>query len=224
MAAGYGGAWGKYALPYSVSRWQVDRWWDMQGPRFRGRVLDVGGSKRRRFGRFVVPGDAVEVVNPDPEEGADYVLPMECLPGHGRYDVIRMSEILEHVQEPLVLLRAARRLLTVEGDLLITVPMIYRVHAAEDYGRWTPARLVLEVEQAGFHVESLWALGAVGSVLVDIAKQALGFTPRWLRWCAQPALAAAQWLLVDVLERRWSPAGPAYLWTTGWGVHARRAA
>lgn len=219
--------WGRYRLGYSVSRLYVDRFWEAHRQILRGRVLDVGGSRMRRFGRFDVfalPLAQVEVVNPDPREGADYVCGLEDLHVPApRYDAIRMSEVLEHARHPDRLLMRAFQLLRPGGHLLATVPFIYRHHDDHDYGRWPLPRLAAELADAGFVVQRFWSLGGAWAVLADVFKQLCDVgAPRWARPLAQLAAAGAQLILVDGLDRWAGPEGVSRLWTTQWGVHARR--
>jgi SAM-dependent methyltransferase len=203
-------------LDYSISRWHVDRFWAAHRRLLRtGRVLDVGGAS--------APTNTWDVVNPDPRAQADYVCRLEDLAvAPESYDVVRMSEVLEHTLTPYALLVKARALVPPGGHLLLTVPFIYRLHGPDDYGRWPLARLVCEVQSAGFRVESVTPLGGAVSVLLDLAKQmAARLLPRWtwpLAWLVLAPCHAGLWW-----ERRQLVTHPLYHWTTGWGCHAVKA-
>ena len=204
----------------SLSRRHVDRFWEAHRGLFRGRVLDVGGSRVHRYGKldvFAGPWQVV-VVNPNPAEFPDICGPGETMPGEGEtYDVVRLSEVLEHVRDPVALLKEMRRVLTPDGDLLATVPFIYRIHGADDdWHRFTPARLIDDLEATGFRVVSLVALGGIYSTVVDLIAQWGQMTgASWRR--LMPRLSA--WALRR--EAKLPKDDRAFLWPLHWGVHAR---
>ena len=196
----------------SLSRRHVDRFWAAHRVLFRGRVLDVGGSRVHRYGRFDVNGGpwSVTVVNPDPAERPDLCAFAEVMPTDSEtYDVVRLSEVLEHVRDPVAVLKEMRRVIKPDGDLLATVPFIYRIHGPDtDWHRFTPARLTDDLESTGFRVVSLVALGSLYSTVVDLIEQGWGRVP-FARW----------WALRK--EARLPRDHRAFHWPLQWGVHAR---
>jgi len=99
----------------------------------RGRLLDVGCNMGMLLRRAVARGWEAEGVEPSPplaslarerlgltvhncflhELGADH---------EGRWDVVALSDVFEHVTEPLAMLADARRLLAPGGILYVKVP------------------------------------------------------------------------------------------------------
>ena len=66
-------------------------------------------------------------------------------------DIIVMSNLIEHIPEPLTLLKESRRILNKGGKVLITVPFLIKIHQAPiDYLRYTEFMLHRLLEQAGF--------------------------------------------------------------------------
>lgn len=81
-----------------------------------------------------------------------------------RWDVIILSQVLEHVPEPIRFLNAARKLLLTGGEILLSCPN-YASRYREEYGKlwihwhvpyhvchFTPQSLALAVERAGLAI------------------------------------------------------------------------
>lgn len=125
----------------------------------------------------------------------------------GSFDVITMWQSLEHVHEPLPVLRAARRLLVPGGRLLVAVPNIdslpFRWFGASWIGldlprhltHFTPWTLHAMLERAGFRVHPVrqvrhtdWLRASAR--LAQVAQRG----PHWFRWLTKkPAAGLATW-------------------------------
>jgi 2-polyprenyl-3-methyl-5-hydroxy-6-metoxy-1,4-benzoquinol methylase len=115
----------------------------------------------------------------------------------GSFDVVTMWHSLEHVHHPLVVLRAAHRLLMPGGKLLVAAPNIdslpFRWFGAAWYGldlprhltHFTPATLAAAVQAAGFRVSGAQMLRHSRwlreSAALAIQQRALPAWQRWLR-------------------------------------------
>jgi SAM-dependent methyltransferase len=146
------------------------------------RVLDLGCGA----GRFMT---ALEAAGADPagaeiaEAAAEracaatgievrLVEPGGTLPfGHGEFDLVWCSEVLEHVPDALALLQETRRVLKRDGRLLLTVPYHGRFQAAaialtrfdqhfDPLGQhvrfFTRRSLTATLEHAGFEDARVW--------------------------------------------------------------------
>lgn len=81
-------------------------------------------------------------------------------------DTILLTEVLEHLPEPLHVLRELQRILKPHGVLILTAPLFYNVHGAPyDFFRYTPDGLRVVLEQSGFRVVELRPQGYFGTTL-----------------------------------------------------------
>jgi SAM-dependent methyltransferase len=130
------------------------------------RILDVGGACSlitRELGRFgtveCIEADAATVEFARERLGAN--IRQGSFPDvaiEGRFDVITMLDVLEHIRDDLAALRAARRLLREPGLLLVTVPALPQLWSDHDVAlhhqrRYLKRGLGVILEKAGFRVE-----------------------------------------------------------------------
>jgi SAM-dependent methyltransferase len=76
------------------------------------------------------------------------------------FDCIVCTEVLEHVPEPINVLKEFRRVLKKNGMLFLTTPFLVPLHEMPtDYYRYTPSALHYMAKQAGLTVENIVAKG-----------------------------------------------------------------
>jgi SAM-dependent methyltransferase len=145
-----------------------------------GSVLDVGGKKVRKRGRFrpeVAPATSWQYLNVDPASEPDILAPAHEIPvDDGHFDAVLMSEVVEHLEDPESSLAEVRRVLKPGGRLVATMPFLFPVHGDPyDFQRWTPEKLTLELTRAGLYVEELSPMGSAPAVVFDLC---------WIAWYA----------------------------------------
>ncbi len=101
-----------------------------------GLILDVGCGEGFALAEFRRKGwdvegidhslDGIRGMNPDllgcVEQGSVFELLDSRTKSDKRYDVVWLNNVLEHVTEPLQLLRSLRQLIALDGVLVVTVP------------------------------------------------------------------------------------------------------
>ncbi len=153
-------------------------------PAVSARILEVGcgtGHNFEMLGRFGTV-DAIEI-----DEGARALAeerlgrpiltaPLPDLPGiaEGRYDMIALLDVLEHIGDDRASLESLKRRLKPGGKILLTVPANPWMWSAHDvahhhHRRYTKAGLAAVAQQAGLKIE---LLSPFNSLLFPVAAAA----------------------------------------------------
>lgn len=176
----------------------------------KGKVLDIGGTKRTRRGRFRPPLDAVEsweYVNSDSNTEPDYCCDATKIPLEDEtVDTVVMTEVLEYIEHPAQVLCEVARLLSDDGACIISVPLLHPVHGDRHADRWrfTSQKLKELAHEAGFEDVTIEPMGAFWAVLHDLLHVALGYSnQRPNRMCIKA--------LRKILHR----CTPIFLWLDG---------
>lgn len=123
----------------------------------------------------------------------------------GRFDVVHASHLIEHLRDPGVFVREARRLLVPGGVLLVTTPNVDGFQSRLFGSRWRSAifdhltlfskrtlRALLESEGFSVEREATWGGLAVGSAptflkrIADRAVKPLGIGDVVMMWARAP--------------------------------------
>ena len=104
--------------------------------------------------------------------------------GDASFDCILCIEVLEHAQDPQLLLAEVARVLRPQGTLLLTVPWSARQHhLPHDYHRFTRERLQALLLQSGFDKLDIRErgndIGAIANKLTVLTLRLLRRSPRW---------------------------------------------
>lgn len=205
----------KYKLGYTVSRMHVDNFYRRNKCYLSDKVLDVGGTKSYKAGYFNI--EDVEYLNIDPATNPDYV-------EDNLYDAVILSQVLEHLVNPEIVLTKIFRVLKPGGTLLITTPFLFKVHACpNDYQRWTEFKISNVLKSYRYDIIKIETLGGGFLTIVDIVKQmSCKIKSKLMRKLMLVPCGLIQLLLVDILEKRFKPAAWVYEWPLHYGVIAKK--
>jgi len=176
-----------YYLGMSYRRKRIDADLARVASHFAGRVLDVGGLRRR--GDFRPPAAARWVVadvdlRPVPGAGPRVGADIQALPFRaGAFDAVKATEVLEHVPDVARALAECRRVLRPGGTLVITVPFLERLHGdPDDYARYTRSMWERLLAEAGLRPTTIAAQGGFFTHLAGLLRFLVLRAPRPLRW------------------------------------------
>lgn len=140
-------------------------------------VLDLAGNRTGKRGFFDIERYSLNVVyaNLSVEKRPDVQAYAELLPfGDSIFDAVICSEMLEHVMDPLCVLKEIRRVLKTDGVLLISVPFLNRIHGDPyDYARYTDFFWAEVLKNSGFDEIVIEKQGLFWSVLADMVRERL---------------------------------------------------
>jgi len=151
----------------------------------RGRLLDMGCGEVPLYGvyRDVVEenvcidwaGSIHPCVHLDFVVDLGGMLPFE----DQHFDTILLTDVLEHLAEPVTAIGEAARILRPGGKLIIGVPFFYWIHEApHDYHRYTEFAMRRMCRLSGLSVVDLRAYGGLPEILCDITAKTLEHLPR----------------------------------------------
>ena len=81
-------------------------------------------------------------------------------------DIVLCTQVLEHVPDPSQLMREMARVLRVGGNLIVTAPFSYRLHAEpDDYWRFTWRGLEHLLQESGLRPERIESRGGFWKVI-----------------------------------------------------------
>lgn len=172
------------------------------------RVLDAGAGEQPYKALFshchYVAAD-FEKVNKSYAR-SDYVCDLSSIPiSDAAFDAILLSQVLEHIPEPLPVLNELRRVLCPGGLLFYSGPFFYQEHEVPyDFYRYTQYGVKYLFEKAGFSIQCIdWLEGyacTVGYQLQTMARE-LPLHPRFYGGGLNGIAASAAVLAVSLVGR-----------------------
>jgi len=119
-------------------------------------LLDLGCGNRP-YKAYYPPGEALgaDVVQSSTNNVDVVIDPTVALPfPDERFESILCTQVLEHVEDPYLLITESYRVLKPRGRLILTCPFIWELHERpHDYLRFTEYWLRKTLAETGFHVE-----------------------------------------------------------------------
>jgi len=161
---------------------------------FRGRLLEIGcGAKQKALLVGDLVAEHVGLDHPGSPHGtaaADLVGTAYAIPAADAcFDCALSTAVLEHLEEPEIALREARRVLRPGGVAVFTAPLFWPVHEApRDFYRYTRFGLEHLLRKAGFEVLELEPLAGF---FTTAAALATGYLARFGRGRLRPLVALA---------------------------------
>jgi SAM-dependent methyltransferase len=154
---------------------------------------------------FDLAGNLAEAVE---EKGIRFITSINLLCSGSRFDTIIAHHVLEHVSDPISVLRLLKTLISPNGKLLLHVPFEregryrrWRIERAHHLYSWTPESLRRIAEASGWSVESLrvdnFRFDRLASVIALRIKGGYG-TYRFVRWLGRTLLPEYEIFLVGV--------------------------
>jgi SAM-dependent methyltransferase len=149
-----------------------------------GRLLDIGcGIKPYEpiFAPYVTEHVGVDHSDSPHELDADIIATAYDIPvADATFDTALMTEVLEHLEEPLDALREAHRLLAPGGKLILTAPMMWPLHEEpRDFYRYTPHGLRYLFGKAGFVDVEVIPLAGQWTTIAQLGGYVLRRSPLW---------------------------------------------
>jgi SAM-dependent methyltransferase len=133
-------------------------------------------------------------VNPYLDHTVDLTgaLPFEI----GSFDTVLLTDVLEHIPDPVNLMGEIARILRPGGKLILGVPFFYWLHEVpHDYYRYTEFALRRFCQLSGLRVIDIVTYGGLPEIVLDLSSKGLNFFPRPLAALLRPlhVLASLLW-------------------------------
>lgn len=150
----------------------------------KGAILDLGCGKAPLYGLYrnfcetstCVDWELSLHENPLLDAHADLNEPLPF--ADGSFDTVLLSDVLEHVWEPLRVMSEISRILRSDGVLIMNVPFCYWLHEIPfDYHRFTSYALLRMCAVENLEVRELNSIGGVPEILSDIVAKSVAKLP-----------------------------------------------
>src|SRR3989344_169049 len=156
------------SISVSVRRHFIDNFFFSKSNLYSGKIIDIGGKKKNKRGLFDISkfGTEVTYVNIDGSTEPDIIADASSIPlPDETFDLAIIAELLEHVPDPVAVLREAHRLIKPGGKILVTIPFMVGIHGdPQDFARYTPTFLEKASREAGFNGVEIETHGTIFAV------------------------------------------------------------
>jgi SAM-dependent methyltransferase len=167
-------------------------------------VLDAGAGNqpyRSSFAHCTYEAADFEKVDKDYAQST-YVCDLASIPVEdGRFEAIVFNQVMEHLPDPLAVLREFRRVLKPGGRMICTAPLFYEEHEQPyDFYRYTQFGWRHLLTQSGFEIERIdWMEGYFGTVAYQMHTAARylprsphQIAPGLMGWAAMPVIVGSK--------------------------------
>ncbi len=215
------------SLSYTFRRRLLDNSLNRHCAHLEEPVVEIGNGTRDRRGRYQPRQSKWFVVDIENSKRPNLLADGEQLPFHDQsVATVVALEVLEHVKRPEHFLKEIHRALKPNGEFLLSMPFLYRYHAApHDFQRYTEPKLRTILAESGFSIEQLEYHGFYFTVMSEQIKSLLArIAPKWLRQLLGIMVLPFLWFLVFLDRTSWVAKSDFLTsYTTGFFVVARKA-
>jgi SAM-dependent methyltransferase len=178
-----------------------------QGSSKEFRVLDAGAGKapfRRLFDHLTYETADFGQVAKKAYAPIDYTCDLTAIPvPDSTYDLVLCTQVLEHVPDPLAVLREFHRVLKPGGQAWLTAPLFFAEHEKPfDFHRFTQFAWRRMAAETGFTIKEIsWLEGYYGTLAYQARMAAQSLPNRWILWRVVLALLARQMTRAELKKK-----------------------
>ena len=137
--------------------------------RIKGNVLDIGGRKRGNIKWHELDVDSYKTLDINRKYNPDIVCDILDFNTDEKYNTILLLEVIEHLEKPEETLRKISSLLSSSGNLIISTPFMFPIHAdPSDFQRYTEFKLRKILSNNEFTQIEISRFGGPISILCNI--------------------------------------------------------
>jgi len=178
-----------------------------QGESKEFRVLDAGAGKapfRGLFDHVTYETADFGQVNNKAYAQLDYVCDLTEIPvPDATYDLVLCTQVMEHVPDPVAVLREFHRVLKPGGEAWLSAPLFFMEHEQPyDFHRFTQFAWKKMAAETGFTVKQIkWLEGYYGTLSYQARIGAQSLPNRWILWRIALAVLARQMARAEMKKK-----------------------
>jgi SAM-dependent methyltransferase len=171
------------------------------------RVLDAGAGKapyRDLFDQVTYETADFGKIARKTYGSIDHVCDLTAIPvADATYDLVLSTQVLEHVPEPMAVLREFHRVLKPGGQAWLSAPLFYMEHEKPyDFHRFTQFAWRRMATETGFRVKEIkWLEGYYGTLAYQARIGATYLPNRWVFWRVVLALLARRMARAEMQKK-----------------------
>ena len=168
-------------------------------------VLDAGSGTqpyRQLFGHCIYESADFEIVE-KPYAESTYVCNLAEIPVESdRFDRIIFNQVMEHLPDPISVLKELNRVMKKGGLMICTCPLFYEEHEKPyDFYRYTQFSHQFMFKKAGFNIESIeWMEGFFGTVAYQFQGMARYLPTNPIPYLRRPCWPILAWPIVVLVR------------------------